>query len=905
MESRVKMKMIKSIAGMFLFTCLVTIRPAQTYDTVNNPPQVAGRANSVLRAQLVVLFQKAQQSAALLEVNPSDEKERKLIGKLAQDVKNIEAEAQNNGFDIQDGVEEIRSIIRSIPGKPKKRKVEEPSASSSNEPEKIHVSQLPALPLEPNSFGPQVQLPHQGEPLRKHVAGLLTYFPYEVSPMRGIILSSNGSLKKQWQLALQSGRTVSPLMKKLFNYQDGQILKTHLGGNPVMGLSPEIIGQLVRIMVIDSALLLKLDDAFFKNWHASYMATPMPEANRQLKKYTEHFKKEAKDFLKILKESVAHENGKQDAIDLLLSYMMMSVEDAGIVATEYANGLAIPFEPLYYTDQDYEQAKNDVFTMSCTTESVKPFLEQLVFVATAQTGLRSYLTSDSGYAIYQNNSFSICKEVVIRKLLALILYNPSTSKLDLNMLPQNIQQTVSEQLKQFVCMYGDKPADDRQVVKAFLDLVENKVAEGIYYKSGTYEITGDISNCTAILRILFGIKNNFQGSARDQFEEVLALLFNNGQRSISADYDKNPLVHDEEFEYNFIIRNRADGDFVRIVIEWDDEHGLMDVVLPGDTCAAQVVSNVYYAGIALDTFLLGLYGMSLPRMLYFLEAESILEIEDDFIKFFSSYSSQFTKKIPEAFNTTQLEWQFFFENAIDQAAMAVVEAAVNTGLDLGSEEGLLVEALEVFCQEGNFRLVKKICNHIMNPTEYLFTQISGSHLSCKQKQYLVEKFLKRGLFSQDIYEILQVLDQESIDLLPQGEFGINRIDEKGNSLSILALTHYDFKGFLLLFEHAADLDIRNLEGMNFYDILLKQLSEMKEFLKKPITIEEYQAAQGYGPCRSIKDKIDVLLELVQFMLDADSATVRADEKKRISDAYKDFSKTYRDFKKELLQPILK
>lgn len=867
---------------------------------------VAEEQMAALRGQTLLILEKLENAAALLQSDPSDEAVRDTIGKLVRKFNTIKAEAKKIDFDLGQDAKVIASTLGNLPKKPKNIKMEQP-VSVLVESQTMSVTPLPTLALKFNTFGDQAQLPHEGQPFKKHVAGLLTYFPYQVSPARGIILSSNGSLKKEWDIVGKSGNE-NHLMKKMFNSLDGQVVKTHLGSNPVMGLSPEIIGQLVRIISTDAALLLQLDDPFFNSWHESYMSTLMPENQRFLKD-NKKFKDKARIFLKALAHHVVTENGKQEAIDLLLSYLVMETEDRGVVAAGYAKGLGIEYVPVYFTDQDYEEAKKNVLDDRLTEETIKPYLEQLIFLTGLQVGLRKYITCTTGYVTYQGNTFPMCKEATLRRLVSVILYNPETGRLDLQMLPAAAQKTVSQELKQFVAKYGDRAASDEEVMQAFLDLIENKLGRGIVYEHETYEIMGEIDSGIAVLRMLFGIKDELKGSDSEQFEQLLHLLFDNGKRSFKLDDDDDDGAFerennlDQKSEWKCIISSGEahaddddDADAIKMLIDWSGGHGSLDVTLHDDVQAAASTHSLYVGGRVLDVFLLGSSDTPLPRMLHYLVGESILSAKEDFVRFFTEYSSQFGKKIPEIFSDIEDDWEFFFENCSQQVCANVVQAAIAMGLDKdANKEGILREAFRPGMKNRDFDLISTICDYGLNPPPYFFMDICASDFSEDQKKELIKKLFEGGLFRDDIAHIFYFLDAQSLRLLPEGQFGIDRADSKGNTLIMLAVSDNE-KGawdkFNLLLEVGAKLDAKNVDGETIGDLFLKNITSMDERLKQPITPEEYHSWDG------LKYTFDRVLSYRYSIDRIPDDKMDPVEKERLKNAYQKCAQDYEEFKKK-------
>lgn len=713
---------------------------------------IAEKKMAALRAQAILILEKLKNVQALLQIDPSDEAARLLVGNLAYQLSTLKEEAKKIDADLGQDLQEITLIMKALPKKPKTVKVGKPLTVPSDSG-KITISQIPVLRLQTNSFGNQAQLSHHGEPLKKHVAGLLTYFPYEVSPARGVILSSNGWLKKQWEMVEKNGNQ-DHLIKKLFNGLDGQIVKTHLGGNPAMGLSPEIIGQLVRIISIDTALLLQLDDAFFKNWHISYMNIPMPEKQRQLKNYKDYFKKEANRFLKIL--AAATENGKQEAIDALLCYLMMEREDAGVIVAGYARGLAIEYVPVYFTDRDYDEAKNNVCHNRLTAKSVERHLEQLLFFVNAQAGLDKYITYDLGSNVtYQGIIFPACKEIVLRQIINLIFYNPKIDQLDVQMLPKKLQGTLSEGLREFISMHGDKAAPDKEAMKNFLNLIEGRGKEGICYKGGIYEITGEIGNATTVLKILFGIQQELPGSASEQFEQLLHLLFDDEKRAITVTTGLQG--------WNFSLD--CGGDFRSGIIFWSGQHAYLDLLDNDAIRKGSLLFNLYLASACTGTFLPGMRHMGLPYLLKHLIDDSLLTTKADFTVFFDNNTSQFTKKIPEVFNDDEAGWFTFFMECSEEIASNIMQAICEIDFVKQYTIGFFGGAISAAIEKRDFGKVNNFMAQGLRPIKFFIDNLSLSDFSADQKRALISTLIERASdesFNEGIVDILPYLKTVSL-----------------------------------------------------------------------------------------------------------------------------------------------
>ena len=705
-----------------------------------------------------------------------------------------------------------------------------------------------------------------------------------------MILSSNGWLKKKWKSFEQTGVS-NPLMEKLFYYRDGQVLKTHLGHNAVMGLSPEITGYLVRILMTDPVLLLRLDDSFFEKWHASYMNTPMREENRQLKKISS-FKKDAKAFLTILYNYV-HEFGKtNETIDLLLSHMMMEIDDAKVVTEAYAQGLGIECTVTYYTDKDYKEAYTLVSNNFLEPGTIRPLFELIYLASSLETGLRSYLSCDTDYVMYREKYFAACKEVVIRKIVSLALYNGETHQLDIKMLPESLQKTVSCELKEFVDFYGSKFPDDEAYKAAFLELIENKKEHGIEYANDIYEITGSIDNCIAILKMLFGIEDAGGGSSSEQFFKVLHLLFDTDKRFIVSQ------KQEEQDCWNFTLSYFDDDTkSIQVSIEWDASgHADMEVTLPDDSCAEKFLNNLYYASEYLELFLLGMYSITLPEMLYYLQERKLLQTKEEFVHFFLTYSSAYGKKSTEIFEGNNIEWGFFFEYARDRNCISVAafEAAIETGLKKEAKLGGFTDAVfGFFCNEGDFDGVQKVLNWVIGVPSNWFWDIVYSNLSSVEKKEAIKKIFEENLVRISAADMLSYVHKDSIDLLPVNEFGLNRCDDDGNSLIMLAFLKNKFLRFEILLKAGANLTIVNHYGQDLYQMLLNDVSRKEELLND---LQEYKDDNF----NVMMKKTRRLLYVIKTLLAFQENEMSPDTRKTIETAYE---RLFADVKKKIAGPL--
>lgn len=812
------------------------------------------------------IIETLQESAKILQSDPTNSAAKTSINNFSKKLDGLKKKIEKIEIDdaqrkiVEEGIQSAQKIVDEFgsAAKSKAADVKSKKLRSVTEPTKISSADIPSLPaaLKPNTFGDQEQLPHQGETIKKQVAGLLTAFPYELSPARGMIDIANGSLEKKYDVARQSGDKNS-LITKLFYTLDGQIAQTHQGGNFAMSLSPEIIGQLIRIITTDPTMLLQLDEDFLKNWHASYLAAPMPEEQRQLKN-PKYFKDEAKDFLKSLKDQIKDEASKQKAIDLLLSYMVMDIQDAGIVAADYAKGLGIEFKPVYYTDEDYKKIGSILLNSSFTDDGIKKILEQCIFFFTNANGIEKYVNLNIQILVYEGKTFTSCKETVLRQLTNLILYNPKTESLDLNMLPETIQQSISPEFKEFILIHGKKIGDNKEAMQAFVDLIENKSSEGIQYKNGNYELTGDIENAVIILKMLFGIKANKEGLPIEQFKSILETLFTTKERNITFTVNAIGNLNFEILSKNFATKGALD---------WGPQHGSLSVQVDKGL-DKQSIQKLFLAGKLLNKFLIKI-SPDLDNALQ--EVVYALKTEHDYVTFFRNYADYCGQKIAEIFNKDVFKNRLvaFINQGKIETAINITKAMNDLGLnDLGlNDEDFLLQGVKSF-SDINALLVAGI-----KPSITILKIIDGKfNLTKNEKTILLKKLFEKGLNQKDAIEFA-LKQPRKIPFLIDCGLNINYLNDQGITPLMQTVFDYNESTFKALLKAGADLSIHGSDGKTISDVLVDEIEKVINLIKaKKI---------------DVLDKKVILLECVEDLLE-----VSRIDNTRLKEEYSKLKSTY-------------
>lgn len=740
----------------------------------------------------------------------------------------------------------------------------------------------------PSSLPSQYAPAHEGSPLRAFLCGVLTSFPDSFSPSRGDVMVNNGKAEallkadnataKKFFYALQDEKAVHP---------------TNLPGNPVIGLSPELLAKLIKIIMVDPKLLLTDDIGLLDEWYASYMDKPLKQ--QFLKKRTD-FNREVRSFMKILYDNTI--KNRQQSLDIIVSYVSLQAQigDPAEIIQRFAKKLGVEFKSEYYTKKDFEDLEKRYAQTAFTSDSIKNELDALLFYvlkSSMNPNAEDFLFDPNGAAEYKGFNFTACQENTIRTLMSMILFNPVTKCLDLSVLPQHIQDSIPAETKEFVKKYGDlqKKADvsiegkleakryESAATKAYMNLVQNR--DGIEYiqkrigpdkTEVKYELAATNENTVQILKMLFGLHDVSDVLAVEELENIIK-GFSTDARKFSI-YSKagDFIIGLEIPEQSF----KVAGTF-----SWYIEHA--DVAFHSDTRIVNgtLVKNIYLAGKALDQYILGAYDITLSLSLYHLIHESVLKTKEDFVDLFSQYTSQFDQAIPEVFYGEH--WGNLFKNIPDDVAFNLLEAAVENGFDKSSGKGILLEAFRAACEKKNFLTVTKLLDFGTKPSALILELIVTSPFSDMQKRTLLKRLRDTGLASDDICSLLMKASSKNILLLVQSGVDINAFNSQGNTPLILAASTYNELAFDPLITAGAKVDMPNTAGKTISDVLVDAVQESLVFFKTLTTIDSWkeQSDQFF--------KMGKLENMMETLIALPDARINAADKKRLERALKDFS----------------
>ena len=717
---------------------------------------------------------------------------------------------------------------------------------------------LPKLKVTESQLSEQDEPEHLGQKLND-LCGLVRAFPELVNPgIRGEITIDNGRLTQLYEKA-QDG----DLVRRLFNRigLNAPVVLSNSPVNPARGMSASLIAQLVRMTedpkTEDQKLVLLtklaspggeklLEDAsveeFFKDWYTSFKSTfgPKDEINvkegKAEKNAFDLFRKDAREFLRTL---LAHASkDAQGARDRLLMYLelRMRAGDREKMLQEYARGLQIPFSPLdsHYSEEDFRKLKAFFTTTRLTAQTIENHLDEILFYVRMSNNylVKRRLYFDSFQKLtYEGKTFTGCKENTIRTIMNIILYNPDTGHLDLNMLPDDpphyVRRNVPAPLREFVEKYGNLDKRSPEAEAAYLALVENK--PGIIYsdpQTGNHELSGEIGNGATVLRLLFGIPEREMETSegktltpQEQMEKIFEILSYKGERELSvADMAEGYGI--TTFKLTLSTPSKFS---VAANIAWTSAHGSVDFLGFDAVINDVVINNLFLAGEALDQFVLGAYKVSLSGMVEQLIKAGSLVTEKQFLDFFKKYSSAFDLPLLQAFDRG-LFWSKVFVDLPQNIFENVINAALKVGYSLSmgrkiSESGLRFTAL-VSAVDSVSKLAF-LCESGLPVSEEMVKMVlskMSKNIALDERVAIVKTLFKYGLTDEMLRKVL-FGDMGSglvrqLPALVEAGFDLNAPDKEG----ITPLMGVTFMGkinlFTALVKAGADLFPKEGEGGN-------------------------------------------------------------------------------------------
>ncbi len=315
------------------------------------------------------------------------------------------------------------------------------------------------------------------------------------SPLLGLVAVGNGTIKKWYgtftdvpvetqeagkparnKRVFTSETSLEKVTRAFFDILDNRVRCSAAGSNPMIALSPDMIGELViltheqgisgTIAFLEKGLVRKQkqkkqsalsedvkqvlpEESFINEWWTSYKTRP------EKGKFTEErdFRKRLMPLFKDLKEleqEQGPEKSKKNFLTLLMAFLVLKDEaegqkDSAYALQDYFKKLGVVYTRDYYTTLEKKAIQKRLTKRSFGT-SVKDF-EAVVFylVALAKNDFE-FINASAASAFFKEIvrgeerqvSHALCAEVAVRSLINLMLYNPITQRFDSKMLPERI-----------------------------------------------------------------------------------------------------------------------------------------------------------------------------------------------------------------------------------------------------------------------------------------------------------------------------------------------------------------------------------------------------------------------------------------------------------------------------------
>ena len=355
-----------------------------------------------------------------------------------------------------------------------------------------------------------------------------------------------GRLKKEFSTATP----LNQLARELFNVTDGIIEPTKQPSNPFFGLDSKTVARMMQTIhtngILELARMLQEQikekphttasaDTTVKRWYDTYRTLAksgkLPELRRFKKALNQKF---IPLLIALDREAITPENKERNVEDLsklLMTYVFLKDLHEGssnpsYSTVEYFQALgASDFKADYETKKELEELDN-FFKETVSSFSLKPndqgiekiafYLNDKIYASTEalQTPyavFKSTPTSDPTNR-FDGKEFIYCAEATVRSIINLILYDPATGKLNIQLLSALTQQSMNPEVKSFF-QENNAPSIPnyyRDTEVKWLHLMSG--IEGVIYKKnpaqGGFEISGmpGPKNILTILNHIFGIK---------------------------------------------------------------------------------------------------------------------------------------------------------------------------------------------------------------------------------------------------------------------------------------------------------------------------------------------------------------------------------------------------------------
>ncbi len=416
------------------------------------------------------------------------------------------------------------------------------------------------------------------------------------SPLLGLITVGNGTIKKWYGTFsdVPAGKqevgkparnkrvfTTEMLLEKVtrsfFDILDGRVRCSVAGSNPMIALSAEAVGQLVvvahdrgisgMITFLEEGLVRKQKqkkqsalgenvklvlpgESFIDTWWARY------ELRSEKGKFTDQrdFRKRlmvlCKD-LSLLQQEQGPKKTKELFLTVLMAFLVLKDEAEGqknpaYTVQDYFKKLGVEYVRDYYTTVEKKAIQKRLGKRSFGT-SVKDFEEVVFYFSALAKNDFEFVGAPYTSALFKEVvkgeetevAHGLCAEATVRSFLNLMLYNPTTQRFDVGMLPEGIHL---DPLVYDFYFNPEHPRTDPQAPRYYGESADawiqvivalHKKFPAIVYKQN--ELAGKPQNMLLVINKIFG-------TVAQSFEELGNILSKDGSQIIieTAESDEKP-----------------------------------------------------------------------------------------------------------------------------------------------------------------------------------------------------------------------------------------------------------------------------------------------------------------------------------------------------------------------------
>lgn len=366
------------------------------------------------------------------------------------------------------------------------------------------------------------------------------------SPMFGAMALISGSIKYDLAHAHEKNNTLVTFIFALDRLSDS-ISVTQNNSQMMLSLTPEIAGRLLLALESNTKEAWEdFKDRYAQVWQKTHQQMGFDGASNLSDFKTKKINPLKKAYDTFCNNNDTHKQKAREYFAALICLQGSSVKDL----EDYLHGLGFDNIILKETSEErvmrYENLMKEWFDNS----DIK-FLRIRAF--------------DFDYAVIyllpQNNDFKTlmldyskkfkniprCAETSIANILTLLLYHPSSKKLNLSYLPEQVQQSINPLFKKFVENLG--ALNGRYSEKQFVELIMflSNISEVDYIKEDSEyrdELKCSLDNYIRLLNFLFG-------TTAKSFEDLAQKLSTNDTEcSFSTSVSQERFVYDIETVYS-------------------------------------------------------------------------------------------------------------------------------------------------------------------------------------------------------------------------------------------------------------------------------------------------------------------------------------------------------------------